>query len=461
MSTREQGDASPPIQGKSDLVHWIAEGAKPKEKWRIGTEHEKFGFHTDTLTPLPYEGSRGVKALLEEMIRRFGWEPILEGDNIIALKRPKGDPFGGNISLEPGGQFELSGGPLETLHQTCREADQHLTQVREIGAALGIGFLGLGSSPKWTLPETPVMPKGRYKIMRNYMPKVGSQGLEMMFRTCTVQVNLDFSSEADMVKKFRTSVALQPVVTAIFANAPFTEGKPNGFLSLRSEIWRDTDNQRSGMVPFIFEPGMSYERYVDWALDVPMYFFYRDGKYIDMTDTTFRQMLDGRNRNRITGEPTIDDWGDHLTTLFPEARLKKYLEMRGADGGPWRRLYTLPAVWVGLLYDQSALDAAWDLVKDWTAAERQALRDGVPKSALKTPFRGTTVLEIAREVLKISRGGLRARAKLDGLGSDETNFLDPIDTRLAAGTTAAEDLLERYHKEWGGNIDRIFREYTF
>ena len=270
--------------------------------------------------------------------------------------------------------------------------------------------------------------------MRNYMPKVGSQGLEMMFRTCTVQVNLDFSSEADMVKKFRTSVALQPIVTAIFANAPFTEGKPNGFLSLRSEIWRDTDNQRSGMVPFIFEPGMSYERYVDWALDVPMYFFYRDGKYIDMTDTTFRQMLDGKNRNRINGEPTIDDWGDHLTTLFPEARLKKYLEMRGADGGPWRRLYTLPAVWVGLLYDQSALDAAWDLVKDWTAAERQALRDGVPKTALKTPFRKTTVLEIAREVLKISRGGLAGarKARWDGFRRDEL----PRSHRHAAGRRA-------------------------
>jgi glutamate--cysteine ligase len=461
MSTREQGDASPQIQGRDDLVQWIAQGAKPKETWRIGTEHEKFGFHTDTLTPLPYEGPRGVRALLDEMIKRYGWEPILEGGNVIALKRPKGDAFGGNISLEPGGQFELSGGPLETLHQTCREADEHLNQVREIGAALGIGFLGLGSSPKWTLPATPVMPKGRYKIMRNYMPKVGSQGLEMMFRTCTVQVNLDFSSEADMVKKFRTSVALQPIVTAIFANSPFTEGKPNGFLSLRSEIWRDTDNQRSGMVPFIFEPGMSYERYVDWALDVPMYFFYRDGQYIDMTDTTFRQMLDGKNRDRIKDEPTIDDWGDHLTTLFPEARLKKYLEMRGADGGPWRRLYTLPAVWVGLLYDQTALDAAWDLVKDWTTVERQALRDAVPRTALQTPFRQTTVLQIAREVLKISRSGLRARAKLDGLGSDETSFLDPIDVRLASGRTAAEELLERYEKEWGGNIDRIFREYTF
>jgi glutamate--cysteine ligase len=461
MSTREQGDASPPIQGRDDLVQWIAEGAKPKNTWRIGTEHEKFGFHTDDLTPLPYEGPRGIRALLQEMINRFGWEPILEGGNPIALKRPKGDGIGGNISLEPGGQFELSGAPLETLHETCHEADQHLAQVREIGTALGIGFLGLGSSPKWTLRETPVMPKGRYKIMRDYMPKVGSQGLEMMFRTCTVQVNLDFSSEADMVKKFRTSVALQPVITAIFANSPFTEGKPNGFLSLRSEIWRDTDNQRSGMVPFIYEPGMSYERYVDYALDIPMYFFYRDGKYIDMTDTTFRQMLDGKNRKRITGEPTIDDWGDHLTTLFPEARLKKYLEMRGADGGPWRRLTTLPAVWVGLLYDQTALDAAWDLVKDWTTAERQALRDGVPRLALKTPFRKTTVLEIAREVMKISRAGLRARAKLDGMGSDETNFLDAIDSRMASGRTAAEELLERYEKEWDGNIDRIFREYTF
>jgi glutamate--cysteine ligase len=461
MSTKEQGAASPPIESRRDLVQWIAEGEKPASAYRIGTEHEKFGFHTDDLTPLPYEGPRGIRALLEEMIKRFGWEPILEGENIIALKRPKGDPMGGNISLEPGGQFELSGAPLVTLHQTCREADQHLEQINAIGAALGIGFLGLGFSPKWTLAETPVMPKGRYAIMRRHMPRVGSLGLEMMFRTCTVQVNLDFSSEADMVKKFRTSLALQPIVTAIFANSPFKEGKPNGFLTYRSEIWRDTDNARSGMVPFVFDDGMSYERYVDYALDVPMYFAYRDGTYIDMTDTTFRQYLDGRNRDRVADGPTIDDWGDHLTTLFPEVRMKKYLEMRGADGGPWRRLYTLPALWVGLLYDQSALDAAWDLVKDWTAEERQGLRDAVPRTALATRFRSTTVLEIAREVLKIARSGLRNRARLDGLGADETHFLDPIDSRLAAGRTAAEELLERYRREWGGDIDRIFREYSF
>jgi glutamate--cysteine ligase len=461
MSTRQDGPASPPIRSRQDLVDWIASGAKPRSQWRIGTEHEKFGFHTDDLSPLPYEGPRGVRALLEEMMRRYGWQAIREGENVIALAAPKGSGLSGSISLEPGGQFELSGAPLETLHETCREADQHLAQVREAGEALGIGFLGLGFSPKWTLQQTPVMPKGRYAIMRRLMPKVGSLGLEMMFRTCTVQVNLDFASEADMVKKFRVSLALQPIVTALFANSPFKEGKPNGFLTLRSEIWRDTDKSRTGMLPFVFESGMSFERYAEHALDVPMYFFYRDGRYIDMTDTTFRQMLDGKNRNRINDEPTLEDWSDHLTTLFPEVRMKKFLEMRGADGGPWRRLFTVPALWVGLLYDQTALDAAWDLVKSWTAAERQALRDQAPRTALATPFRKGTVLDVAREAARIARAGLAARKRFNELDSDETMYLDPVDARLAEGRTAAEEWLEKYEKEWGRRIEPIFQEAAF
>jgi glutamate--cysteine ligase len=461
MSTREAGAPSPPIQSKRDLVQWIAAGEKPRSAWRIGTEHEKFGFHTDDLTPVPYEGPRGIRALMQELIRRYGWEPIHEGENIIALKRPKDDKLGGAISLEPGGQFELSGAPLETLHQTCGEADRHLEQVNAAGQALGIGFIGLGFSPKWTLAQTPVMPKGRYAIMKRHMPRVGSLGLEMMFRTCTVQVNLDFKDEADMVKKLRVGIALQPIVTALFANSPFTEGKPNGYLTYRSEIWRHTDPARAGMIPFVFEPGMGYERYVDYALDTPMYFLYRDGRYIDMTDTTFRQLLDGKNTDRIDDEPTIDDWSDHLTTLFPEARLKRYLEMRGADGGPWRRLYTVPALWTGLYYDQTALDAAYDLVKGWSAEERQALRDAVPRTALATPFRKTTVLEIARQVAAIARKGLQARARLDAFGVDEIHYLDPVDQRLRDGRTAAEELLELYHTAWKGNIDRIFKEYEF
>ena len=461
MSTREASAPSPPIQSKRDLVQWIAAGEKPRASWRIGTEHEKFGFHTDDLSPVPYEGPRGIRALMEELMRRYGWEPILEGDNIIALKRPKGDKLGGAISLEPGGQFELSGAPLESLHQTCGEADQHLEQVNAAGHALGIGFIGLGFSPKWKLAETPVMPKGRYAIMKRHMPRVGTLGLEMMFRTCTVQVNLDFKDEADMIKKLRVGIALQPIVTALFANSPFTEGKPNGFLTYRSEIWRHTDPARTGMIPWAFEAGMGYERYVDYALDTPMYFLFRDGKYVDMTDTTFRQLLDGKNRDRIDDEPTIDDWSDHVTTLFPEVRLKRYLEMRGADGGPWRRLYTVPALWTGLYYDQAALDAAYDLVKDWTAEERQGLRDAIPKTALGTAFRKTTVLEIARAVAEISRGGLKARGKLDAFGVDECHYLDPIDQRLRDGRTAAEELLDLYRTSWKGNIDRIFKEYEF
>jgi glutamate--cysteine ligase len=345
---------------------------------------------------------------------------------------------------------------LRTIHETCGEVNTHLAQVREAGGALGIGMLGLGFSPKWTMAETPRMPKGRYKIMSAYMPKVGSLGLDMMFRSCTVQVNLDFSSEADMVKKLRVSLALQPVATALFANSPFTEGRPNGFLSFRGEIWRDTDKARTGMLPWAFEDGMGFERYVDYALDVPMYFVYRDGRYIDAAGSSFREFLAGRLPQLPGERPSLYDWADHLTTLFPEVRLKKFLEMRGADGGPWRRLCALPALWTGILYDQASLDAAWDLVKDWTAAERQALRDAVPRLGLNTPFRDGTLLGIAEQVLKIAEAGLSARARLNGSDEDETIFLESLQEIVGSKMTPAELLLRKYEQEWQGDIDRIF-----
>ena len=460
MSTREDGATRPPIESRAELIEWIAAGEKPREHWRIGTEHEKFVFRTEDFSPVPYEGPRGIRAILEEMINRFGWQPIHEGAHIIALKRNPGEP-GGNISLEPGGQFELSGAPVRTIHETCQEIHEHLDQVLEVGEALGIGFLGLGHSPTWTRAETPVMPKGRYGIMANYMPKVGSRGLDMMFRTSTVQVNLDFADEADMVRKLRVSLALQPIATAIFANSPFTEGRPNGFLSMRSEIWRDTDNNRSGMLPFAFEAGMGYERYVDYALDVPMYFVYRDGAYIDASGQSFRAFLKGKLPALPGEKPTLDDWSDHMTTLFPEVRLKKFLEMRGADAGRWRRLCALPAFWVGLLYDQAALDAAWDLVKDWTAEERQALRDGVPRTALKTPFRHGRVLDIARQAVAISREGLRRRNNRDEICGQEAEFLAPVERIVESGQTPADELLARYHDAWGGDVRKVFREYAF
>jgi glutamate--cysteine ligase len=460
MSTRQDSAPTPTVRSRDDLVAWIAAGSKPRERWRIGTEHEKFLFHTDTLRPVPYDGPRGVRALMEGLIARFGWQPIMEGENIIALKRPDGEA-GGTVSLEPGGQFELSGEPLGTVHEVGAETEQHLSQVLAVGETLKIGFLGVGFSPNWTLAETPRMPKQRYQVMTRYMPKVGTRGLDMMYRTCTIQVNLDFADEADMVRKFRVSLALQPIVTAIFACSPFTERKPNGFLSLRSEVWRHTDNQRSGMIPFVFEPGMGFERYTDYALSVPMYFVYRDSRYIDVAGSSFRDFMAGRLAQLPGERPTLDDWSDHLTTLFPEVRLKRFLEMRGADGGRWRRICAVPALWSGLLYDPTSLDAAWDLVKDWSAEERQGLRDAVPTTALKTPFRRGTVLEVARQVLAVSRSGLKRRARTNATGSDETRFLEPVEAILGSGLTPAEEMLARYEGEWGRGTDPLFREYAF
>jgi glutamate--cysteine ligase len=460
MSTREDGAPGDLVGSRDDLVAWIAAGEKPKPAWRIGTEHEKFVFHTDTLTPVPYEGERSISGLMKALISRFGWQPILEGDKIIALKRPEG-ALGGNISLEPGGQFELSGSPVETLHDTAAETRQHLREVLSVGEPLGIGFLGLGFSPKWTLAETPHMPKERYSIMTRYMPTVGSRGLDMMYRTATIQVNLDFADEADMVKKLRVSLALQPIATALFASSPFTESRLNGFKSMRSEVWRDTDRRRTGMLPFAFEDGMGYERYVDYALAVPMYFVYRHGRYIDASGASFQQFLEGKLPQLPGERPTLDDWSDHLTTLFPEVRLKRFLEMRGADSGPWQRICALPAFWVGLLYDAQALDAAWDLVKDWTAEERETLRNAVPKSALATPFRDTTVQHIAREVLRICRRGLRARRRINAASQDEAVYLDILDEVAISGCTLADRLIERFQGPWSRHIDHVFEEYAF
>ena len=460
MSTRQDTAPSQPVDSRDDLVAWIAAGSKPAEHWRIGTEHEKFLFHTDTLKPVPYEGGRGVRALMQSLIERYGWEPIKEGETIIALKRPEGE-HGGTVSLEPGGQFELSGEPLADVHQVAAETQAHLDQCLQVGTPLGIGFLGVGFAPEWTLAEMPLMPKQRYQVMREYMPKVGTRGLDMMFRTCTIQVNLDFGSEADMVQKLRVSLALQPIATAVFACSPFTEGRPNGFQSLRSEIWRHTDANRTGMLPFAFEPGMGFERYADYALDVPMYFVYRDGRYIDAAGASFRDFMAGKLAQLPGERPTLDDWSDHLTTLFPEVRLKRFLEMRGADGGRWRRICAVPAFWTGLLYDRAALNAAWDLVKDWTAEERQALRDGVPRTGLATPFRSASVLEIARAALAIAKAGLERRGIVDRQGYDETRFLAPVEEVLSEGVSPAQEMLARYETFWAGRVTPLYREYAF
>jgi glutamate--cysteine ligase len=454
---RDTLDATP-ISSRDELVDWMEKGNKPQSAFRIGTEHEKIPFTLSRHEPVPYEGPKGIRALLEGMRMLLGWEPIMEGSTIIGLADVTG---GGAISLEPGGQFELSGAPVSTIHETCAELNAHLAQVREVATPLGIGFLGIGMSPKWSRSETPVMPKGRYKIMSNYMPKVGTLGLDMMFRTCTVQVNLDFSSEADMVKKMRVGLALQPIAAALFANSPFTEGKPNGFLSFRSEIWRDTDNARSGMLPFAFEDGFGFERYVDYALDVPMYFVKRGDAYVDVAGSSFRDLLAGRNPMLPGETATLSDWVNHLSTIFPEVRLKRFLEMRGADAGPWATLCALPAFWAGLLYDQESLDAAWELVKDWTAEERQQLRDDVPRLALAAPFRGGTARELARRALALSNDGLRRRARLDRKGRDETHFLQPLEEAVLTGRSPAELLLEHYRTDWNGSVEPAFTTLAY
>jgi len=443
------------IEDRSQLVEYLESGSKPAADWRIGTEHEKFGFQLDDLRPLRFDGERGIEAVLLGLAAN-GWTPIREHGHVIALSRD-----GASVTLEPAGQLELSGAPLASIHETCAEMSAHLREVKTISDALGVGFLGMGFQPKWRREDMPWMPKGRYQIMRQYMPKVGSLGLDMMTRTCTVQVNLDFASEADMVKKFRVGLALQPIATALFADSPFTEGRPNGYLSYRSQIWTDTDPDRTGMLDFVFDEGFGFERYVDYMLDVPMYFSYRNNEYIDCSGLSFRDFLAGKLAPLPGALPTLNDWSDHLTTAFPEVRLKKFLEMRGADGGPWNRLCALPAFWVGLLYDDAALDAAWDLVRDFSSEERHALRDGVPKHALKLPFRGASVRELAIEALKIAQAGLARRRVLCALGGDETSFIEPLLEIALANQTPAEHKLKLFHGRWQGSVDPLFGEFAY
>jgi glutamate--cysteine ligase len=456
MSIPQSGGA--PIERPEDLAQYLADGCKPKADWRIGTEHEKFGYCQDSLRPLPYDGDRSIKAVLEGLRDGFGWAPVIEGGNIIGLEKD-----GANVSLEPGGALELSGAPLETIHQTCDEVNEHLRQVREVADRIGVKFIGLGAAPIWHHDDMPLMPKGRYKLMDAYMQRVGTMGTTMMRRTCTVQVNLDFGSEPDFVQKLRVALALQPVATALFANSPFFEGAPNGHKSWRSRVWRDLDADRTGMLPFVFDEGFGFEAYADYALDVPMYFVYRDGKYIDALGQSFRDFLRGALPALPGEKPTLGDWADHLTTLFPEARAKKFIEMRGADGGPWRRLCALPAFWVGLMYDQSALDTAWDLVKGWDAETRDALRVQASVAGLQAEVGKIRMHDLAREVLALSEAGLaaRARAGADGLIPDETHFLSALKDSVETGQVPADELLDHYRTDWSGDLTRIYAEYSY
>jgi len=453
--SRPPDAAGAPIESKAQLIEDLESACTPRDKWLIGTEHEKFAFRLSDNRRLPYEGPDGIGEILSRL-ERFGWEPIQEQGKTIALSMN-----GCAITLEPGGQFELSGAPLETIHQTCDEVHTHLAQVKEVGDELGTGMLGLGFDPSWRRDQVSWMPKGRYAIMNREMQRVGNLGLDMMLRTCTVQTNLDFSDEADMVEKYRISLALQPVATALFANSPFKEGKPSGFLSLRSNVWTDTDPSRCGMLPFVFEEGYGFERHVDYILDVPMYFVYRDGIYHDVAGKSFRDFMAGKLEGFEGEIPHMGDWTDHMTTNFPEVRLKKYLEMRGTDGGPWRSLCALPAYWVGLLYDSDSQSAAWDMIKDWTIEEQARMRDDVPAQGLKTPFRGGTVQDLAKQSLEIASDGLKRRARKDAAGNDESGFLDTLRGIAESGRTPAEDLLDAYANRWGGSVNPVYQEMRY
>ena len=437
------------------LVEYLESGCKPREQWRIGTEHEKFVFRRADRRPVPHGGDDGIEAFLQGL-SAFGWTPVQEHGKTVALKRD-----GAAVTLEPAGQLELSGAPLDDLHESCREVNTHLREVREVSTKLGVGLIGLGFHPTATRDEMPWMPKARYDIMHRYMPRVGSLGLDMMTRSCGVQVNLDFASETDMIRKYRVSLALQPIATALFANSPFTDGRPNGFLSYRAHVWSDTDPDRCGVPGFVFDEGMGFERYTEYALDVPMYFIVRDGELIDCSGQSFRDFLAGRLPALPGQQPTLADWEDHLTTLFPEVRIKRFMEQRGADSGPWRRLCALPALWVGLLYDDAALDAAEQLVRDWRAPEIDRLQRDVARAGLDATFRGRRVQAIARDVLAIARGGLERRDCRDADGRDESRFLEAPEAIAASGITPAQQLLRDYEGRWNASLDPLFDEYCY
>ena len=444
MSIPQSGGG--PIQRFEELAEMMAQGNKPSADWRIGTEHEKFGWLTDTRAPLPYAGPASISAVFAALEAQFGWTPVHEAENIIGMTRN-----GANISLEPGGQFELSGAPLSSIHDVAAELQNHLDEVRCIADPLGIKFMGIGAAPAWDAATMPVMPKGRYRLMTDYMGRVGTHGTQMMYRTCTVQVNLDYASEADMVKKLRVALALQPVATALFASSPFFDGKLNGHKSWRSRIWRGLDNARTGMLPFAFDDGFGFQQYVDWVLDAPMYFVYRDGKYINALGQSFRDFMKGQ-LPALPGElPTLSDWADHMTTVFPEARVKKFIEMRGADCGDQAHINALPAFWVGLMYDQSALDAAWDLVKGFDAPTREELRIDASVNGLQARSGDVQMIDLARAAVALSHAGLAAR----GLG--EETYLAPLVASVASEKTQADRWLDLYHGDWAGDLGRIYQ----
>jgi glutamate--cysteine ligase len=456
MSNPGDADATQ-ITSLRQLADHIAAGCKPPERFRIGTEHEKFGFRLTDLAAPPYQPADGQPGSIRDLLAgltRFGGTPIADRGNTIGLKQ--GDAA---VSLEPAGQLELSGAPLETLHETMAELETHFDQVRSVSRDLQIGWAPLGFHPIATREQMPLMPKGRYEIMRRYMPKVGRFGLDMMTRTCTVQVNLDYASEQDMVRKLRVSLLLQPLATALFANSPFTEGRPNGYLSYRAKVWTDTDNQRSGIPAVMFEPGFGFERYAQWLIDeVPMYFVYRNSNYIDVAGASFRDYMAGRLHNVAGAVATVGDFADHITTVFTDVRIKRFLEMRGADAGRADMMVAQSAFWVGLLYDEAALSAAEALLRGAGWEDAVTLRDAVPRAGLAAPWRGGTLLDLARDAVAIAGDGLRARARRNAAGEDESGYLAPLEAIAAGAPTQAEQWLARYDQAWQGDVRQVFAE---
>ena len=446
------------IENTTELVRYLEDGNKPIESWKIGTEHEKFGYNKKDLKPLQYSGACSIESILVGLKETFGWLPIVEDNCLIGLSKG-----GANISLEPGGQLELSGAPLDNVHETCMEVANHLAEVKTIADRIEAGFIGLGAAPVWKHSDMPVMPKGRYKLMAPYMEKVGSHGTQMMFRTCTVQVNLDYSSELDMVKKFRVALALQPIATALFSASPFFEGKETGYSSYRARIWQDTDKDRTGMLPFVFDDGFGFEAWVDYALDVPMYFVNRNGEYLNALGQSFRDFLKGKLPALPNQKPLISDWEDHLTTIFPEVRLKKFLEMRGADAGPWAKICALPAFWVGIIYDKVSLDQAWQLCKNWSSSDRNQLSKGVAKHGLRASIANRKVIEIASDLLKISHEGLIRRNKSNAHKTkrNEGEFLKPLFDSLEKGSSLADEINEKYQTSWSNDLNHIYSDYCY
>ena len=436
---------------KNLLVKIFSEGCKEKIKWKIGTEHEKFGFKKKSLEPINFQD---IQQIFLKLSNKYNWEKVFEDSNLIALKKNNA-----SITLEPGGQIELSGAPMKNLFETCKEVNQHQSELDDICKSMEIDFLGMGLLPKWKLNKIKLMPKKRYKIMSEYMPQVGSKGLDMMFRTATIQANYDFSSESDMVKKMRVSQSLQPIIIALYANSPFVDGKITNYKSFRSFIWTKTDKKRCGILPFIYDNSFSFERYVDYLLDIPMYFIIRDNEYINMTKYTFRNFLEKKVLKKI--EPNLEDWKIHLTTVFPEVRLKTFIELRGADGGPWSRVCALPAFWTGILYDKKNLNEIWTKISHWDYSGIVNFYENVRRDGLNTfTPDGEKLSDFTKTILNQSGEGLvRRNIKTDR--GNESIFLEPLKKILESGKSPAEMWKKLFFSEWKNDIDMLYKTNYF